>query len=131
MSAAPNGTARWTLWVTVVATVGAGITGIVTYTNQIAALSSANESLDQRFKGLEKRLDEESSANSKTRSQVIALRTALSEIETQFCAEDTVRNLMHANDLKFTAILWEKSMGSKMPTDNAYYPQICNRDRRE
>jgi len=49
------------------------------------------------------------------------------EVETQFCANDIVRNLMHANEQRELAILWEKVYGSKYPTDNAYYPNICNR----
>jgi LmbE family N-acetylglucosaminyl deacetylase len=53
---------------------------------------------------------------------------ALTEIETQFCASDIVRNLMHANDMRTIALLWQKTFpGSVMPTDNAYYPTICNR----
>lgn len=47
------------------------------------------------------------------------------EIETQFCASDIVRNLMHANDQRQLAMLWEKVYGQKYPTDNTFYPQIC------
>jgi hypothetical protein len=62
-----------------------------------------------------------------TTDRLTKIEVSLNEIETQFCAEDIVRNLMHANDLRNTSILWEKQFGTKYPTDNAYYPTICNR----
>ena len=44
------------------------------------------------------------------------------------CGSDVVRNLMHANDLRLFAMLWHKVFaGSDIPTDNAFYPQVCNR----
>lgn len=60
-------------------------------------------------------------------TRLTQLEVALNEIETQFCAQDIVRNLMHANDQRQVSILWEKSFGTKWPTDNSYYPTICNR----
>ena|ERR1700760_2645756 len=51
----------------------------------------------------------------------------LREVETQFCASDIVRNLMHANDLRQISLLWQKIYGVPYPTANAYYPTICNR----
>jgi hypothetical protein len=56
---------------------------------------------------------------------------ALIEVETQFCAQDIVRNLMHANDLRNISILWEKEFGSPYPISNTYYPTICNRPVRK
>lgn len=55
------------------------------------------------------------------------LDVGLNEIETQFCAQDIVRNLMHANDMRNVTLLWEKTFGMRLSTDNAYYPTICNR----
>lgn len=52
---------------------------------------------------------------------------ALGEIETQFCSQDAVRNLMHAHDLRNMAMVWEKAFGSSMPIGDAYYPTLCNR----
>lgn len=52
---------------------------------------------------------------------------ALLEIETQFCAADMARNLMHASDLRNYAVLYKKVFGDDYPTSNAYYPTICNR----
>jgi hypothetical protein len=62
------------------------------------------------------------------RSQVAAMNAKLVEIETQFCASDIVRNLTHADDMRLTALMWAKLYpGEKLPTDNAFYPRICNR----
>jgi hypothetical protein len=55
------------------------------------------------------------------------IEVAQNEVETQFCASDIVRNLMHANDQRTSAVMWEKVFGTKYPTDNSYYPTICNR----
>ncbi len=52
---------------------------------------------------------------------------ALIEIETQFCAADIARNLMHAADLRNYAVLYKQVFGLDYPTGNAYYPNICNR----
>jgi DNA repair exonuclease SbcCD ATPase subunit len=52
-------------------------------------------------------------------------RSALIEVETQFCASDYMRNLMHATDLRLFSLLWAKSYpGERYPTDNSYYPRI-------
>lgn len=62
------------------------------------------------------------------RSGEARFRAQLVEIETQFCASDSIRNLMHAADMRITSVMWTKvSPGSVMPTDNAFYPSICNR----
>ena len=55
------------------------------------------------------------------------IEVSQNEIETQFCAQDVVRNLMHANDLRNVSLLWEKQFGTPYPINNAYYPTICNR----
>lgn len=55
------------------------------------------------------------------------IEVSLSEIETQFCAADITRNLMHANDLRNFAILYKKVYGEDYPIGNVYYPTICNR----
>lgn len=62
------------------------------------------------------------------RGQIQTINAKLVEIETQFCASDIVRNLTHASDMRITAILWHHAFPSTtMATDNALYPQICNR----
>jgi hypothetical protein len=62
-----------------------------------------------------------------TRTSVANQKAALAEIETQFCSSDIVRNLMHANDMRAIALLWQKTFeGSAIPTNNAYYPMVCH-----
>lgn len=59
------------------------------------------------------------------RNDVIGQKAALVEIETQFCNTDYMRNLMHAQDLRMTSMIWAKVFpDSHYPTDNAYYPRI-------
>ncbi len=68
----------------------------------------------------------ESSAAS-VNDRLTKIEVSQNEIETQFCAQDIVRNLMHANDLRNLSLLWEKEFGAPYPTNNSYYPTICNR----
>lgn len=47
-------------------------------------------------------------------------------VDNQLHTADQLRNLMHANDLRITALLWQRAYpGSTFPTDNAYYPTIA------
>jgi len=63
------------------------------------------------------------------RADMSHTRADLREVETQFCGGDIVRNLMHANHLRLFSMLWHETFPeTALPTDNAYYPRICNRD---
>lgn len=64
------------------------------------------------------------------RADIARENAALVEVETQFCAADIMRNLNQANDSRFLSLLWQKAFidGTRLPTDNAYYPVICNRN---
>ena len=70
------------------------------------------------------KLESEASDN---RSRVAEERVKLTEIETQFCAGDAMRNLMHAHDMRIQSVLWQHDFKETLPTDNAYYPEICQR----
>jgi hypothetical protein len=85
---------------------------------QLSQLRIDYDKLERRVDGLDVRSHE-------TNSSLAANGVALKEIETQFCASDMVRNLMHANDLRQVSLLWEKEFGTPYPTNNAYYPMIC------
>lgn len=57
------------------------------------------------------------------------MRQKLVEIETQFCASDIVRNLLHATDMRVQAMLWSKVFPDvRLPTDNTFYAKVCNRN---
>jgi hypothetical protein len=100
--------------VTVVAGYGALTAQVQSDTQAIADLRSGLDKADQRIGQLEGRATEQGAA--------------LKEIETQFCSSDIVRNLMHADDLRVLALMWAKAFpGTVYPTDNAYYPRVCNR----
>jgi hypothetical protein len=90
-----------------------------------AASVSDREQLNSRLRQLEAMVP---SNAAERRSQYSVMQAKLVEIETQFCASDIVRNLMHAHDMRVTSLMWSKVYpGDKLPTDNAYYPQVCNR----
>jgi hypothetical protein len=62
------------------------------------------------------------------RQQFAVMEARLVEVETQFCASDIVRNLMHATDMRLISLLWRKAFpDTLLPTDNSYYPMVCNR----
>ncbi len=58
------------------------------------------------------------------RSDQAKMSADLIEIETQFCGGDNIRNQIHANDMRFTAMMWKKLFDTTMPTDNSFYAQI-------
>jgi hypothetical protein len=122
-----NGNGRLLSWLPAIGIMVGIIAGIITYTSQIAQLSNSVTGIDARLASIERRLDSLNDVAGKNQNEVIAQAQALKEIETQFCSSDLVRNLMHANDMRQMAVLWKKVMGDSIPTDNAYYPMICNR----
>src|SRR5438552_463748 len=124
---APNGASRAGLWLSMAlsVTVLLGMAGTVFYVGfKVQATADALDVEIRRQAATEERLS--ALTDRMTRQEV-----ALNEIETQFCAEDTVRNLMHAGDMRNFALVWEKTFGTIYPTANAYYPNICNRHSRQ
>lgn len=69
------------------------------------------------------------SGSADRRGKEESMRQKLVEVETQFCASDIVRNLMHAQNMRIESIMWSKLFSdTHMPTDNAFYPKVCNRN---
>jgi hypothetical protein len=87
---------------------------------RMAAMSTRIDAQTATDNGLAERLSE-------LRVDTTQLKAGEIEIETQFCASDIVRNMLHAAELRVESILWKKVFGDSPPTDNAFYPQICNR----
>lgn len=56
-----------------------------------------------------------------------AMQRDLNELETEICAEDDLRNLMHADEMRAFAMLYEKIEGRPYQIGNAFYPQVCRR----
>jgi len=48
-------------------------------------------------------------------------------ITTLVCSADDMRNVIHASDLRITAVLWKKVFGEEYQISNAYYPKVCQR----
>ena len=88
--------------------------------NDVKGNRAYAEGLEKRIGVLETRLAENDRLT-------YILQRDQREIETQFCASDIVRDLMHANDLRQVALLWKKVYGEEYPISNTFYPQICNR----
>jgi hypothetical protein len=102
---------------------GSALSVITNMTAQSLTLSQHTTKLAD----LEKDLFDTRGIVNDLRSQVSSLRVSLNEIETQFCAEDIVRNLMHENNTRLQSAIYQKVFGQPLATDNAYYPVICNR----
>jgi hypothetical protein len=120
----PNGTARWQLLVSIISLavfVGAASIGFFV---KIGIMASDLEITQSKVAALESQM---LNANRQIATNDIAitrLQTQSTEIETQFCAADTVRNLTHAHDMRIQSMMWGKVFGSPLPTDNAFYPRI-------
>lgn len=127
MVANGNGTNGARSWQTISAIIvsAVAVVGIIYQVASVSFTASSNAvSLDD-LKKLVSRIDERETALT-NRASII--ETSLQEIETQFCGADNMRNLMHATDLRVFSMLWEKTFpGSRYPTDNAFYPTVCNR----
>lgn len=124
---APNGGARWQMWSAIItaAVVAVGFMSTVAYnvvsiSIQQALQGTKNSDVERRLELLRADLESLKLRNAEQKA-------ALIEIETQFCASDTARNLTHATDLRMVALLWQRTFGESFPIGNAYYPQICNR----
>lgn len=113
-----NGVSRWQLWASL-ATVAVLVTGslVSLYVQVSSAYTTANDTKE--------RLDRLSSMVELQRTQITQLCSALVETETQFKSADQTRNVMHANELRIDAMLWQKTFRATFPTDNAYYPTIA------
>jgi hypothetical protein len=87
-----------------------------------AASRADREQLNSRVRVVE-------SSAAQRRTDLSVLDARMVEIETQFCARDNIANLMHAFDLRLFAMMWAKTFpGSVYPTDNAFYPKVCNQN---
>lgn len=96
---------------------------------QIEAVSNGYAKAAADVEALKREAGENTDRIGALRADSTRQSAALIEVETQFCAADIMRNLMHAQDMRIQSMLWAKSYdnGITYPTDNAYYPVICNR----
>ena len=102
-------------------------TALSTMQSTLSGLSAEGTAQTARNIDSERRLGNSVTTINSLQNSVTAIQRDLNEVETQFCEADHLRNLMHANDLRWFAMLFDKSFGAKLPTDNTYYPIVCNR----
>ncbi|HLX18449.1 MAG TPA: hypothetical protein VKS24_24950 [Bradyrhizobium sp.] len=122
MAALGNG--RWGL---IASLLGAGL-GLVAAVAGYGALTAQVQGSAQAISEMRSRSAEMEAKLSLQQQQITELTAAQKEIETQFCSSDIVRNLMHANELRIVSMLWNRVFPRSIyPTDNAYYPRVCNR----
>lgn len=115
---ANGGTARWQLWVSI------GGAAFVLL-SAISGLAFTAISAKQEVEELAARVMAVEELARADRAKLSAMDYKLVEVETQFRASDQIRNLMHANEMRNTAMLWSKAFGVTFPIDNAYYPTIA------
>lgn len=116
-----NGTARWQLWVSAIGTSVVVIAAVL----QIGAMAGDIKTLKSTQTELTRRLEQSETKVAQNRTEIDVQTAKLAEVETQFRGEADARNVMHANDLRMQAILFEKTFHTRYPTDNAYYPSIA------
>lgn len=121
-----NGNSRWQKIAAIGASIPIGVAIIsllwrsfsLDYSVQQQGLKNAE--YDRRINELEGKIAVHS-------ADLAALKRDLNEIETQFCESDHLRNLMHAEELRRYATIYEKVYGTIYPITNVYYPIVCNR----
>ena len=115
-----NGSVRWQTMAAVATVVILAAGAVVQFgslSSQVASTATANQELRQQVHDLDQKLSD-------SRSEIVSIKMALKEIETQFCAQADAVNLLHATDLRLIASLWHKVFSQVYPTDNPYYPSI-------
>lgn len=85
-----------------------------------------NEQAISRTERKESRESAEKLTNtvSELREELVAMKAAVTETETQFRALENYLNLMRADQLRVNALLWKQAFGETYP-DAAFYPSIA------
>lgn len=116
-----NGGARWQTIAAIAVPLGMVVAAILWF----GGLSSQVTVVDKDAASLRLEVRDLAGKIGVMGSDIVSARMALKEVETQLCSIEQVRNLMHKTDYTNTAILWEKIMGGRFPTDNMSLPMIC------
>lgn len=116
-----NGGARWQTIAAIAVPLGMVVAAILWFgglSSQVAIVDKDTSMLRTEVRDLSNKVGTMS-------GELVSSRMALKEVETQLCSIEQIRNLMHKTDYTNTAILWEKIMGGRFPTDNMSLPIIC------
>ena len=100
--------------------------GIVYWIGTIAAQININT---EHLRAIDARLNALEVSERSDQLDLTKLVRDQNQIATQFCGDDTIRNLMHSNELRVEAMLWQKVFSTNYPTDNAYYPTLCQKSQ--
>jgi hypothetical protein len=114
-------------WQVVVGTLGALVpvaAVFVVIVMQFSSMSSTISSQSQDIALLKTQVQAVDNRERLQASDLVSIKMALREIETQFRASDDMANLQHAHDQRDFAVLWLKVYGTSYPLDNSYYPHV-------
>lgn len=114
----PNGTAKWQLWVSVAGIAVVMVGAILALYVQVSSAYTTAQDLKGQVDRLNTRVAEQS-------AQLGTMCSSLTEIETQFSADDQIRNLMHVDELRRFSTLYRQVMGRDYPTGGLYLPTIA------
>jgi hypothetical protein len=109
---------------------------MITFFVNMSTIRAENAAQFARIVSLESNYNSLLDREATLRSNVASLQASILEIQTQFCAEDDMRNLMQASNYRVLAVLWNKvnpanpggSMGVDFPLGAIYYPHVCVRN---
>jgi hypothetical protein len=121
-----NGAPKWGSFVPVIG-VGSAIVGaMISFYVSSASLATQVSAQAARITSLETNYNIMAERELVLRTNNATMQAALIEIETQFCGEDDMRNLMNAAQERMLAIMWKKlNPDSEYPVANVYYPHVC------
>lgn len=108
---------------------GVGLYWISKLEDRVTQLEKLSPSNDTAFTELKSRMNRIDDQIGDMRGQILQLVTSQNEVETQFCDTGNTLNLMHAFDLRVEGMMFEKVFSTRFPTDNAFYPILCRRQR--
>lgn len=115
---------RWQQWL-VAGAAAVPISGsLLAFFIQIASIESTVAELTLKVSALEQKAADAMGERKDIQIEITDLKAKTKEIETQFCAEDTLRNEIESFHLRIDAMLWQGTFKSQMPTESAYYPVI-------
>jgi hypothetical protein len=124
-----NGSAstRWMQLVPAVATGSAIVGAMITFYVNTTSLSVQVSGLTARTSSLEANYNQMAEREMILRTANAEMQSALIKIETEFCSEDDMRNLMDEHLERSIAVLWRKlNPESEFPA-STYFPHVCNR----
>lgn len=105
-------------------TAAAGLAAAIFWIGNIASQITVNT---EHLKTVDARLNLTETEQRHQDIDIAKLIRDQDKISSEFCGDDQIRNLMHANELRIEAILWSKVFTTTYPTDNTYYPTLCQR----